>query len=526
MFDFPSLWVAALWVEAHCVIPDGFDKGRRFTLSGWQLACLVNNYRIKPTAEVGQLAPAFQNRRSQIVLPQKAGKGPYAAAYVCLEGVGPALFAGWARGGEKYRCVDHGCGCPFEHEYGPGEPMGAPWPTPLIQITAFSEEQTGNVYDALRPMIEEGPLSDVIPKTGEEFIRLPGGGRIDAVTSSAQSRLGQRITAAVQDETGIWTARNKMVKVAETQRRGLAGMGGRALETTNAFDPSEDSVARRTSESSSGDVFRYHPKAPANLSYGDKRERRKIHEYVYDGCPWVDLDAIDAEAAEIFEKDPAQAMRFFGNMVVAGKGRAVDPDVWDALARPQDVPAGTRVGLGFDGSISNDATVLRACTAEGYSFIVGCWLRPFDAKPGWKVPRLKVHQAVRDAFSRYDVGMMLCDPWKWISEIEGWAKEFGEERVVQHDTNSDRRMGPSVGRWLTAIEEGTHTHDGHADTSEHVKNAHLRKCKATADENDGRTLYTLTKGDDGGKIDAAVADVLALEAACSMPVKKRLQIFI
>jgi hypothetical protein len=37
--------------------------------------------------------------------------------------------------------------------------MGMPWPTPLIQITAFSEEQTDNIYDALRPMIDDGPLT-------------------------------------------------------------------------------------------------------------------------------------------------------------------------------------------------------------------------------------------------------------------------------------------------------------------------------------------------------------------------------
>jgi hypothetical protein len=37
--------------------------------------------------------------------------------------------------------------------------MGMAWSTPLIQLTAASEEQTENIYDALRPMIELGPLS-------------------------------------------------------------------------------------------------------------------------------------------------------------------------------------------------------------------------------------------------------------------------------------------------------------------------------------------------------------------------------
>ena len=34
--DFPTLFVAVEWIEAHCVIPDGFRRGEPFILSGWQ----------------------------------------------------------------------------------------------------------------------------------------------------------------------------------------------------------------------------------------------------------------------------------------------------------------------------------------------------------------------------------------------------------------------------------------------------------------------------------------------------------
>lgn len=328
--DFPTLFVAVEWIEAHCVIPDGFRRGEPFILSGWQAWDTLNHYRVKPNAQRGQLAPAFHFRRSQTVRPQKTGKGPFTASTICLEGVGPALFAGWAEGGEVYDCRDYGCGCGFVYEYEPGEAMGMPWPTPLIQITATSNEQTDNIYDALRPMIELGPLAELIPKTGEEFIRLPGQGRIDTVTSSAKSRLGARVTFVPQDETGIWTASAGMVRVAETQRRGLAGMGGRAWETTNAWDPAEQSVAQRTFESRAADIFRDFPQAPANLSFGNKQERRRILRHVYAGSPWVDLDAIEAEAAELMETDPAQAERFFGNRLVQGLGAWLPDGLWEA----------------------------------------------------------------------------------------------------------------------------------------------------------------------------------------------------
>jgi hypothetical protein len=87
--------------------------------------------------------------------------------------------------------------------------MGMAWPTPLIQITAFSEEQTDNIYDALRPMIDEGPLHDLIPKTGEEFIRLPGGGRIDTVTSSRSPGSGSGSRSCRRTRSGSGPRRTR-----------------------------------------------------------------------------------------------------------------------------------------------------------------------------------------------------------------------------------------------------------------------------------------------------------------------------
>ena len=326
-----ALDVALEWVEAHCVIPDGDDQGEFFYLVPEQLAFMAGHYTVRDDARPGMRADAFKYRRSQLVRAQKWGKSPLIAAFVCLEGVGPALFAGWASGGEQYRCADHGCGCGWVFEYAPGDAMGRPWPTALIQVTATTEDQTDNTYGALRPMIEKGPLDDVIARTGEEFIRLPNGGKIEVVTSKATSRLGQRVTFVPQDETGIWTESNSMVKVARTQRRGLAGMGGRAIETTNAWDPSENSVAQQTFKSSARDVQRDFRQPPAELKWSSLRDRRKILEFNYSGVPWAlsNLASIEAEAGELSESDPAEAERFFGNRIVSGGGAWMPRGRWE-----------------------------------------------------------------------------------------------------------------------------------------------------------------------------------------------------
>jgi hypothetical protein len=296
------------WIEENCVIPDGDHKAKPYLLTEEMWAFILNYYRLHPDADPERPASAWTYRRGQLVRPQKWGKSPFTAALICAEAVGPTVFGGWDAA---------------------GEPVGRPWSTPLIQVTASSEDQTDNVYRALVPMIEYGPLADVIPDTGETRINLPGEGRIDPVTSKARSRLGQRVTFVVQDETGTWTKENGGQSLARVQNRGLAGMGARGVEITNAWDPAEASVAQATFEARVTDIYRDFRTAPAHLSYRNKVERRRIHKHVYGDSWWVDLDRIEAEAAEILETDPANVERFFGNRIVAGSDAWLPTDLWE-----------------------------------------------------------------------------------------------------------------------------------------------------------------------------------------------------
>lgn len=335
------------WVEHHCRVPDGFARKQPFKMADWQFWCTANHYRVREDAEWFPERPllnqAFVNRRSQVVAPQKTGKGPWSATITCIEAVGPALFGGWAKPGDRYRCEDHGCSCGWEFPYEQGDPKGIRHPSPLIQLTATSEDQVDNVYRPLRAMIAMGPLKELL-KVREGFTRIVGDSddpdmdRIDVVTSSANSRVGNPISFAIQDESGFYTDQNKMRKVAEAQRRGAAGMGGRTIETTNCWDPTESSVAQTTFESPSPDLFRFYrnpdealrDKHDRPLSYLDKRQRRKIHEYVYEGSWWVNLDSIEAEASELLERDPPQAERFFGNRLTRGAGAWLPEGLWES----------------------------------------------------------------------------------------------------------------------------------------------------------------------------------------------------
>ncbi|MFF2522244.1 hypothetical protein [Streptomyces liangshanensis] len=505
------------WIEQHCVVPDGDRAGEAYRLTDEMWTFLVHHYRLRDTARAGQRAPAFRHRRSQLVRPQKWGKGPFSGALICGEAVGPVLFNDWAGGSEYFDCRTWGCGCGWIFEYGPGDPMGRPWPTPLIQIAANSEDQTANVYGALQPMIELGPLADLIPDTGDTRINLPNGGRIDPVTSRARTRLGQRVTFVVQDETGLWTVASGMVQVAETQRRGLAGMGGRSIETTNAWDPSEDSVAQRTAESRVKDIYRDHRLADPRLQYKLKADRRKIHKAVYGNSAgrggWVDLDAIEGEAAELIEKDLAQAERFFGNRITAGTGTWLERGVWDARHERRDVTLpGTAIVLGFDGSDIDDWTGFRAETMDGHQFTptYGPDHRPTIWNPAdWdgQVPRLEVDAAMDELMSTYDVVRVYADPPYWETEIDKWSDKYGEQRVVRWYTLRTAQMHAAAERLVTDVtkRDSTFTHDGCETTGSHVANA--RKAARPGNR------YVLRKASVHQKIDMGVVAVLAHEAA-------------
>lgn len=546
--DFPTLGdLAERWILRHCRVPDGFTRGKPFAMSDWQFWCTANRYRVRPDAmfvhpdDVDEDNPpllnqAFHYRQTLVVAPQKTGKGPWSASQVAFEACGPSVFGGWAVGGEVYRCADFGCACGWGDDAGEsgsdafvfaaGEPMGIRHPSPLIQITATSEDQADNIYRPLRAMIQLGPLKQLLA-VREGFIRILGMSgdddldRIDVVTASANSRLGNPISDAEHDEVGLYTKSNKMIAVAETQRRGAAGMGGRTHATTNAWDPSIGSYAQQVYESGSDDIFIFYRNPDLvlkdtngkPLSYKRKDHRRKIHEYVYAGSWWVNLDSIEAEAVELMKTDPAQAERFFGNRIVAGSGTWFQLGEWDAKASPLEVAFRTMVCGGFDGSDNNDFTGIRLETEGQYQFTpqykVGDTTRPTLWKPAeWsgRIPRSEVLAAFDFIESNFHVVRVYLDPQFWETEIDLLGDKYGAKKYLKWPTNQLNRIHAALERIKTDVNnsEGAFRHDGDKDTSLHVNNAVMRARPGDK--------YIISKPSEHQKIDQAMSSVLAHEA--------------
>ena len=508
--ELPSLgWEILEWSYEHLPSPRNHDEPLRLTDE--QARIVIDWFTIDP--RTGR----FVFRRGASRRSKGWGKSPLAAVLALAGLAGPVRFAGWDAN---------------------GEPVGRPWgtagdPPAWVQIAAVSEDQTENTHSVVYELLtaNDGRAADALRiDVGLTRSYLRDGkrrGKLEPVTAAAGSREGQPITDAILDETHLWTPRNGGVKLARTLRRNTAKMDGRTFETTNSFEPGEQSVAEAThkaAEQGTAGVFYDAVEAPpVDIDTASDEELKAALRVAYGDSWWVDLDRI---VADIRDPDTPRedAERFFFNWNRKGGGKAVDPALWAALEQLDIVvPDGARIGLGFDGSISQDATALVACTEDGHLFVPEVdgrptiWLRPTDAGRDWRMPRSSINAAVEAVFERYSVGRMLCDPPRWQTEIERWAELFGDEVVLFFDTNQPKRMSAACDRFDSALAEQTLSHDGNQLLTSHVLAMTRRKAHVKADETDGRTRYIFTKGDDGRKIDAGIAAVLALEAAMTMP---------
>jgi hypothetical protein len=511
---FPTLGFAVIdLIEANCVIPDGEFAGNPLILTNEQAKFVLNFYRLRPdlveddhgrwhTPE-GKI-PFLYGRGAQLVRPQKAGKGPFGCAIILAEAhpEGPVRFAGWDANGQA---------------------VGKSVPTPWIQCAAVSEDQTDNVWDALLPMIHlSDPLMSVMPDTGLGRINLPTGGKIEPVTTSGQSRLGQRITFALQDETHSWLENNQGWKVADTQRRNLAGTGGRFLETTNAWDPAENSVAQRTNESKAEGVFKDEAE-PGAGSIRNKAERRRMLKKVYGDAatappgapwvPWIDLNRIEGEIEALLEHDPPQAERYFLNRKLAGEGAAFNFDQWKTLATNHEVADGSAIVIGVDGARFSDALAMVATdVVTGHQWPLGIWETPQHAPDDYEHPFHEIDGAITEAWENFYVWRVYIDP-QWIDYlVDKWQGRWGDKRVHPWWTNRPRQTAFACRNFATAINAEDLTHNGDELFGVHIRNARRRRVGVFDD--DRRQMWILQKDrhDSPRKIDAAMAAVLSWEA--------------
>lgn len=501
----PTLgWLVYDWIVSNIVVPDGEYRGDPFVPSEAQTEFLLNYYALHEDADIRILedkrarpSRAFvYGRGGLLVQPQKAGKSPFAAAVALAEAAGPVRFDGWNA---------------------EGDPVGRAWKTPLVVITAQSIDQADNVWDALLPMVELSPLAYDIPDTGVTRINLPNGGEVVPVTAAARSRQGARATFVVQDEVQGWDRANKGHKLADTQYRSLAGMGGRFLQIGNAWDPAEDSVAQQTWEHGVG-VFKMMADAgPGNIR--NAKDLDRMLRRVYAGSAHVDLERVKEEISQYLAQGrTANAERYFLNRIVPAEDHAFDPIRWRELAKPGYRPArGSTIAIGVDGARYRDALALIATeVSSGFQWPLAIYERPENAPDDYEHDFDAADGVMQDAFNEYDVWRVYVDPGSQYANItplmERWQGRWGIKRVIEWLMNRPRAACYMIRNYASAIQTGDVMHDGDPLFAAHVFNA--RRKETTVLDDDGRPMHGIQKEHPTSpkKIDAAAAGALSWEA--------------
>lgn len=482
--EFPSLgWLLNDWFETYLRIPNGPRYGQPLQLTDEQLTFLVRFYALDPKTG------GRRYRRGALRRAKGWGKSPLLAAMAIGELCGPCEFAGWST---------------------EGEPVGHAKRTPWVQVAACSEDQTDNTYAPLVAMLHESSALDEFGiDAGITRVYLKDRpGRIEPVTSSAGSREGQPVTFAVLDETHLWLKSNRGLRMADTIRRNVAKMNGTTIETTNAYVPGEASVAELTDEAAAKrqkGLLYDSVEGPWVEDLADVMALRAALRLAYGDSSWVDLERLVEEAQDP-AINPDEYRRFFLNQIVARELDVLDVRDWAALHREAALESGDVIALGFDGSVTGDATALYACRWPDWSvFRLGVWERP-DGRNDWRVPVLDVVATIEQAMSRFRVVRGYADPPYWRKEIAEWQLAYGEKAIMAYPTSSDLRITRATDRWDAMCRAGTLGHDGDPTLTRHL-NAAMRGPARGEGESSWRPMKKGT-----GRIDALVAAILAVHA--------------
>jgi hypothetical protein len=500
--EFPTLgYDVGEWIEQHLVVPDGYRMGQPYRLTDEMWTFLIHYYRLYPYAQPYPAPDALRYTGGQLRRSQKWGKDPFAAAQIAAEAEGPTRFDGWDAN---------------------GEPVGAPYPSPLIVCLGTSEEQTANTWRPLLAMLRGGPLVNVPGMDiGDTRIKLPSGGKIEPATTSAKARLGAPMTFVTITESHLFTLQGGYRNVAGAVKRNVAGMDGRWLEMTNAWDPTEGSEAQVTGTNPDERTYvdTIEPRRVEDLDNDEELYAELLRQYgdsARERGGWVNVKGRIFGEARSPKHMEADRRRFFLNEIVVGQSVFVDPIRWDVMAKPETLKAGEKIALGFDGAKYQDATALIASRmSDGKLFELRIWERPKDALQ-WKVPSLEVDEALRATFAAYDVVMMFADPYRWQDYLDAWSGQWPKQ-VVEFPTNVERRMDAAIERFTTAFNGGKLEHDGSETLTKHAKNAVLvkgskKRLRPGEDEDIAQYYLKMAKRGTGQLIDAGVAAVLAYAA--------------
>lgn len=472
-------WFVIPWAEGIMRQPNGPRAGQRWKFTPRQSRFLLHWYQVD---ESGAWLFHHGVRR----LSKGSGKSPKAAVASLIEFAGPCRVA-------KILDPDH----PEPWKRLTAKPVDMP----LVQIAATAESQTKNTMRMVRAIAHK--QSELVKRYNIDpgktvYYKLPEG-TLEVITSSATAAEGAEASFVVADETEHWKPANGGPEMASTLADNLAKSGSRMLETSNAWVPGQETVAESTWDAwvaqeegrtrSRTKILYDAVIAPPETDMADRDSLLAALRHVYEDCAWVDVGVIANRVHDLRSK-PDDSLRKYLNRPTSVADAWTTSEDWSACSDSSVVVAdGDEIVAFFDGSKSQDATVLMGCrVADGHVFLIAAWEKPLGADDGWQVPVDEVDAAVEVMFDTWDVAAFFADVKEWESYVHtAWPTRHGEDLVLWAQ-KTGRNAGPvawdmrahvmdftlAAEACLSDIEGREFTHDGDALVHRHVTNARRR----------------------------------------------------
>lgn len=403
-------WQVLQWTADYLLQPDGPDAGEPWRFTNEQARFILWWYAVDDRGRFVYRSGMFRRAKGH-------GKDPLGAALCCVEFIGPCRFDRWEN----------------------GEPVAKAHPAAWVQTAAVSRDQTRNTTTLLPAMLSPRAIDDYGIQLGKELAYAHGGRcRLEAVTSSPRALEGGRATFVLKNESHHWLSANDGHAMSAVIARNAAKSrdgSSRVLAISNAHNPGEDSDAERDYEAylkiasgqSRATGFLYDSlEAPPDIDLADPEQLRAGIIAARGDSVWLDPERL---MEEIYDPrtPPSTSRRFYLNQIIASEDAWLSPQEWDACkASPGNHPRdGEQITIGFDGSKSNDHSVLMACRVEdSYLFPLGVW-DPATHQDE-EVPMAEVDAVVAQAFERYDVVGFYSDYHPFESYVDAWEQRYAD----------------------------------------------------------------------------------------------------
>lgn len=415
------------------------------------------------------------------------GKDPLVCVLSLFEALGECRFDGWA---DEAHTV----------------PQARRETLPMVQVSAVTQDQTSSTLRLYRHYLSDATMKKFRLEINTEAVKSDGVPVIVAVTANPEALEGKVFTFTIANETQHWHSdvSREMWKVIVRNAVKVKGGTSRILSITNAYDPNYSSIAQETRESyeaqvsnlgsskilydsleiaSDAPLFVFEEDEYGNESTIVDVEASKANiaamvDLVRGDSKWSSLDRITDEFFDI-RYPPDLNRRFWLNTVVTSENSWIDIRDYDACVQKASnadirLSKKDKIVLFFDGSKTDDSTVLMACRiSDGYVFKVQAWHKPRKgAGPSgvsWLVPRNAadkrkfdypgyanpyenletVDEAVDRAFKKWTVVGFFADPSHarddvdnklyWDSAIEQWHIKYSSKLMVWAGSRSGAR---------------------------------------------------------------------------------------